>query len=352
MPSQKRCGESKWDSASRPEWHQVLHLWSLWPHIQKLSKELPNWFRRSPWEANAKSTKPEPIGDSRGSCGEGTRPACETRRKQATELQHPKTREWTGEHTWPSSRSHAWTFIHQQSPRFTTRSYPHCQSTSWRCPNPSWKNTTTAEKSSTWVWDSVGGREREVESVYFQIQPPVCARQRWVRLYQHHHTFHRHWRPPSNSTTSEAYTLCPPPVSGWPGLRDAQPGCCSAISKSMGQPYRAGEKDGDTRFCVDYRKLNSCTRKDVFLLPRIDDTLDLLSRSAYFTTLDLASGYIGKWEWMRGHERRWHLQPISAYRSSMWCHLDSVTHQRRFRDWWRQFWLGWHERSGWSTLTI
>ena len=51
------------------------------------------------------------------------------------------------------------------------------------------------------------------------------------------------------------------------------------------------KKDGTTRFCVDYRKLNSLTRKDVYPLPRIDDTLDLLSRSAYFTTLDLASGY-------------------------------------------------------------
>lgn len=52
------------------------------------------------------------------------------------------------------------------------------------------------------------------------------------------------------------------------------------------------KRDGDTRFCVDYRKLNNCTRKDVFPLPRIDDTLDLLSQSAYFTTLDLASGVL------------------------------------------------------------
>ena len=51
------------------------------------------------------------------------------------------------------------------------------------------------------------------------------------------------------------------------------------------------KKDGSKRFCVDYRRLNSATKLDVFPLPRIDDSLDLLSHSKFFTTLDLASGY-------------------------------------------------------------
>ena len=51
------------------------------------------------------------------------------------------------------------------------------------------------------------------------------------------------------------------------------------------------KKDGSHRFCVDYRKLNSVTKADTFPLPRIDDLLDQLGKSKYFTTLDMASGY-------------------------------------------------------------
>ncbi len=51
------------------------------------------------------------------------------------------------------------------------------------------------------------------------------------------------------------------------------------------------KKDGSTRFCVDYRKVNDVTCKDAYPLPRIDDTLDLLRSSQYFSTLDLYAGY-------------------------------------------------------------
>ena len=50
-------------------------------------------------------------------------------------------------------------------------------------------------------------------------------------------------------------------------------------------------KNGAWRFCVDYRKVNSMTRRDAYPLPWIDATLDALAGAQYFTTLDLASGY-------------------------------------------------------------
>ena len=51
------------------------------------------------------------------------------------------------------------------------------------------------------------------------------------------------------------------------------------------------KKDGNWRFCIDYRALNSVTVKDAHPLPRTDDTLDALGGSAVFSTMDLSSGY-------------------------------------------------------------
>ncbi|KAK0135759.1 Retrovirus-related Pol polyprotein from transposon 17.6 [Merluccius polli] len=51
------------------------------------------------------------------------------------------------------------------------------------------------------------------------------------------------------------------------------------------------KKDGTLRLCVDYRLINSKTRRDAFPLPRIEESLDALSGARWFSTLDLASGY-------------------------------------------------------------
>ena len=51
------------------------------------------------------------------------------------------------------------------------------------------------------------------------------------------------------------------------------------------------KKCGALRICIDYRQLNKRTIKDSYALPRIEELLDCLSGSKYFSVLDMKSGY-------------------------------------------------------------
>ncbi|GBM71939.1 Retrovirus-related Pol polyprotein from transposon 297 [Araneus ventricosus] len=51
------------------------------------------------------------------------------------------------------------------------------------------------------------------------------------------------------------------------------------------------KKNGEWRFCVDYRRLNKITKKDVYPLPCIDDALDCLAGAKIFSMMDLKSGF-------------------------------------------------------------
>jgi len=53
----------------------------------------------------------------------------------------------------------------------------------------------------------------------------------------------------------------------------------------------ARKKDGSLRLCVDYRKLNQLTVKNVYPLPLIDELLDRLHGSQIFSSLDLTDAY-------------------------------------------------------------
>ena len=72
---------------------------------------------------------------------------------------------------------------------------------------------------------------------------------------------------------------------------------CFEKSRSNGHDERDRRRDPDTpsekkwRVYIDYRKLNSATKKDHFPLPFIDQILDRLAGSSYFCFFDGYSGY-------------------------------------------------------------
>ena len=49
--------------------------------------------------------------------------------------------------------------------------------------------------------------------------------------------------------------------------------------------------NGGLRFCIDYRKLNSLTRKDRYPLPLIDEVLARVSKAKIYTKLDIRQAF-------------------------------------------------------------
>ena len=51
------------------------------------------------------------------------------------------------------------------------------------------------------------------------------------------------------------------------------------------------KRDGTTRLCVDYRKLNDVTIKNKCPLPKIEDLFDQMNGDRIFSKIDLRTGY-------------------------------------------------------------
>ena len=70
------------------------------------------------------------------------------------------------------------------------------------------------------------------------------------------------------------------------------------------------KKNGKRRLCVDYRKLNSVTKKDAYPLPRIDDLLKTFGEAKRFSNLNLASGY---WQVFMNENNREKMAFVTKY---------------------------------------
>ena len=52
------------------------------------------------------------------------------------------------------------------------------------------------------------------------------------------------------------------------------------------------KKTGEIRLCIDFRKLNAISIRDSFPLPRIEEALQAVQAAMWFTSFDLAQGYL------------------------------------------------------------
>ena len=67
-------------------------------------------------------------------------------------------------------------------------------------------------------------------------------------------------------------------------IRPSQSPWCNAVVLMR-------KKDGGLRFCIDFRQLNSQTKKDAYPLPRMQETMESMVGARFFSTMDLKSGF-------------------------------------------------------------
>ena len=94
---------------------------------------------------------------------------------------------------------------------------------------------------------------------------------------------------------------------------------------SWASPVCLVKKDGTFRFCIDYRRVNTVSKKDAYPIPDIQDALDNLRGSRYFATIDLLSGYWQLGMTDRAKERSAFCTRRGLFHSVSYTHLTLPT---------------------------
>jgi predicted aspartyl protease len=88
-----------------------------------------------------------------------------------------------------------------------------------------------------------------------------------------------------------------------------------SISSYAAPVIMVPKPDGKLRICIDYRALNNITVKEVYPMPRIEDTKDQLYGAKIFSTLDLKAGY---WQVPMAEEDKQKTAFITKYGLYQW----------------------------------
>ena len=64
-----------------------------------------------------------------------------------------------------------------------------------------------------------------------------------------------------------------------------------AVSEWTSDVFLVKKKYGSLRFCIDYRRLNEASRKDMNPLSSIDSCVNAMAGAKWLSTLDLKAGY-------------------------------------------------------------
>ena len=96
------------------------------------------------------------------------------------------------------------------------------------------------------------------------------------------------------------------------------------------------KKDGSICICVDFPRLNFCTMKNTYAIPRIEDSLHLLVGFKFFTKLDLKVGYLQVGLKSKDkHNSAFKLGTLDSMSTTV-CHLVYAMRLQHFRNIWKK----------------